>query len=182
MFRKIVLTVSLVLLIALVSSALVQSSRKAGDVDLGGNHVTNDTGNMPRLKPVPTNTTGAQKHNHDPNPAREASTGGAAGTNAGLFQLLPLDHTAPTAGQPVDFSWSDVETAVRYRLEVEAAYGKVIFSTELMRGVRACRVPSWRLDGQDGVRWRVIALDQEGAPIAETTWRILLPLSSECEN
>ncbi|MGH7496994.1 MAG: hypothetical protein ACREOO_31985 [bacterium] len=103
-------------------------------------------------------------------------------TNARLVQLLPLDHTAPIAGQPVDFSWTEVEAAARYRLEVEVTYGKMIMSAVLPRGVRAYRVPFWRLDGQDGVRWRVVALDQGGKLITETPWRILLPLSSECED
>lgn len=102
-------------------------------------------------------------------------------TNARLLPLLPLDNTSPIAGRYVDFSWSEIDSAARYRLELEDTHGASVFSMMLSRGLGTHRVPSSQLDGRDNLRWRVVALDQAGRLLAETSWRTLLPLSSECE-
>lgn len=176
------MAVSFIVLIALVSSTFVESSRKLSGEGCRGDKIPRHAGAVPRLDPVPVDSNGAEMHNQQLDHERGSPQGAREGANARLLQLLPLDHTTPIAGQTLDFSWTEIETAAQYRLEVEVAYGKIIFSTVLPSGIRAHRVPSWKLDGQDGMRWRVVALDQKGKPIADTPWRILLPLSSECEN
>jgi hypothetical protein len=98
-----------------------------------------------------------------------------------LSPLLPLDNASPLAGGNVEFSWSKTEAAARYRLEVEDMRGKTVLTETLPRGVENHRVPSSQLDAPGNMRWRVVALDRTGNPLAETTWRTLLPLSSECE-
>jgi len=102
-------------------------------------------------------------------------------TSARLLPLLPLDQTSPVAGSHVDFSWLEIASADRYRLEVEETNGKAVLSMLLSRGVGIHRVPSSQLDAPGNLRWRVVALDQAGKSLAETAWRTLLPLSSECE-
>jgi len=102
-------------------------------------------------------------------------------TSARLLPLLPLDHTSPIAGSHVDFSWSAIAPADRYRLEVEEANGNAMLSLLLPRGVGIHRMPSSQLDARGDLRWRVVALDHAGKQIAETPWRTLLPLSSICE-
>jgi len=102
-------------------------------------------------------------------------------TSARLLPLLPLDQISPVAGSHVDFSWSAIASADRYRLEVEEANGKTILSQLLSRSVDHHRVPSAQLDARENLRWRVVALDPAGKQIAETPWRTLRPLSSVCE-
>jgi hypothetical protein len=104
-----------------------------------------------------------------------------ASTSVGLSPLLPLDNASPMAGRNMDFSWSEIGSATRYRLEVEDVQGKAVFTATLPRGVGIHRVPASRLDASGNMRWRVVALDPAGKPLAETAWRTLLPLSSECE-
>lgn len=113
------------------------------------------------------------------NPAPEKNP--AVPASARLLPLLPLDNASPIAGRNVDFSWSETDSAARYRLEVEDTHGKAILTEILPHGVGIHRVPSSLLDGPTHLRWRVVALDQAGNPLAETAWRTLLPLSSECE-
>ncbi len=95
--------------------------------------------------------------------------------------MLPLDNTSPIAGRYVDFSWAEIDSAAHYRLEVEDAHGKAVLSVRLSGGVGTHRVPSSLLGAPTNLRWRVVVLDQAGKLLAETTWRTLLPLSSECE-
>lgn len=103
-------------------------------------------------------------------------------TSARFLPLLPLDQASPVAGSHVDFSWSELASADRYRLEVEEANGKAMLSVLLSRGVGSHRVPSAQLDARGNLRWRVVALDPAGKQIEATPWRrTLLPLSSICE-
>ncbi len=111
----------------------------------------------------------------------ESEKNSAAPASAKLLPLLPLDNASPIAGRAVDFSWSEIDSAARYRLEVEDAHSKAILSEMLPHDVGTHRVPSSQLDAPTNLRWRVVALDRAGKPLAETPWRTLLPLSSECE-
>jgi hypothetical protein len=60
-------------------------------------------------------------------------------------------------------------------------HGKAILSEMLPHGVGIHHVPSAQLDAPTNLRWHVVALERTGKPLAETAWRTLLPLSSECE-
>ena len=105
----------------------------------------------------------------------------AAPVSAKLLPLLPLDNVSPIAGRNVEFSWSEIDSADRYRLEVEDTHGKAVLSAILPRDVGIHRVPASQLDAATNLRWRVVAFDRAGNSLAETAWRTLLPLSSECE-
>jgi hypothetical protein len=185
--RKTVFAVFLIFLITLAISTIVQSSRKLAGKIVQEAHATSDTAATlvtdPRSEHVLMGSAGAQMSTANSDHEREPRKESGALTNVRLSPLQPLDHAVLIAGQPVvDFSWSEIESAARYRLEVEEAQGKAVLSAVLLPGVGQYRVPSWRLDGRDQMRWRVVALDQQGQPIADTPWRILLPLSSDCEN
>jgi hypothetical protein len=64
---------------------------------------------------------------------------------------------------------------------VEDAQGKAVLCEMLSHGVGTHCVPASRVDAPSNLRWRVVALDRTGKSLAETPWRTLLPLSSECE-
>lgn len=102
-----------------------------------------------------------------------------ATTKVKFLPLLPRDNTSLIAGENMNFSWMEIESATRYRLEVEDAAGKSILSAESEIGTY--RMPSWKLEGRGNLRWRVVAIDQTGKMIGETPRRTLLPLSSVCE-
>src|SRR5262245_34230481 len=114
MLRRSILATSLIILIALVSSTLVQPSRRPPREGLRGDNISRNASAVPRIEPVPTASTGAAVHGQDPDHERQSPKGAIEGTNASLLQLLPLDQTAPIAGQPVDFSWTETATAARY--------------------------------------------------------------------
>ncbi len=102
-----------------------------------------------------------------------------ASTNIKFLPLLPVDNFSPIAGEDMNFNWTEIASAARYRLEVEDGEGKSILSAETEIGTY--HVPSWKLEGRDSLRWRIVAFDQAGKMIGETPWRALLPLSSVCE-
>jgi hypothetical protein len=127
------------------------------------------------------NFAAALPNSDDPGRKSEPEKNPVASASAKLMPLLPLDNTSPIAGGQVDFSWSEMDSAARYRLEAEDAHGKAVLSEMLPHGVGTHRMPAALLDAPTPLRWRVVAFDQAGKPLAETAWRILLPLSSECE-
>ena len=92
-----------------------------------------------------------------------------------LLQLLPDDQVLLAPDRPVDFKWSLIAPAATYRLEVADLQGNPIISAIVLSGVGTYRAPSWLKDRvRDTVaRWRVVAFDQAGRPIAETDWRSL---------
>lgn len=92
-----------------------------------------------------------------------------------LALLWPVENGAHSRDRPVDFSWTDIEQAAFYRLEVGDAQGRAIFSALVLSGTRTYRAPAWLKDraGDGNLRWRVIALDQNGSSISETPWRAL---------
>lgn len=103
-----------------------------------------------------------------------ASSGQPAAPAGGkLAQLLPAENSTLPADGPVDFSWSETKGAAFYRLEVEDAQGRAVLSAVLSPGVGAYRAPSWLKEKITDamLRWRVAALDQAGAQIAETPWQ-----------
>lgn len=99
--------------------------------------------------------------------------------NVTLTLLTPDDKAIVPADQPVDFTWSQIESAAIYRLEIEDLQGAEIISAVLraqaaMRGNTVTyRAPSWfKNKAANGVmQWRVIALGKTGTPIAQTSWR-----------
>jgi hypothetical protein len=114
------------------------------------------------------------------NPAPEKNR--TASTNGKLLPLLPLDHTSPIAGHTVEFSWTKIDTAAQYRLEIEEVNGKVVLTGAMPSNTKSHGVPSSQIYSSKDLRWRVVALTQAGNMIAETAWRILLSPSSECED
>lgn len=99
---------------------------------------------------------------------------GAQPTNA-LTLLRPVESEARLADRPVDFTWTELERATFYRLEIEDAQGRSVLSALLPLGRRTYRAPAWLKDkmGDGNLRWRVSALDQTGNSISETPWRTL---------
>lgn len=102
-------------------------------------------------------------------------SGPASQGTAKLALVLPVENGIGELDKPIDFSWSEAEQAALYRLEVTGAEGNAIMSAVVLPGVGTYRAPSWLKDrSADGMlRWRVLALDQNGATIIETPWRAL---------
>ena len=92
-----------------------------------------------------------------------------------LALILPDDRAVFERGQTVEFSWTDVQTARFYRLEVETLDGKPILSALLLPGTSHYQPPPWIREREAGaiLRWRVVALDEKGAVAMETAWRSL---------
>jgi hypothetical protein len=92
-----------------------------------------------------------------------------------LALLSPLENETRFWRKPVDFSWTETEQAAFYRLEVTDAQGRAICSALMPSGTRTYRAPGWLKErsGDGNLRWRVIALDQSGKSIGQTSWRTL---------
>jgi hypothetical protein len=105
-------------------------------------------------------------------------TGGEAHVdqfNAVDYQLAPADQTAVGERQSILFTWPAVAQTKYYRLTVENSSGVEILSAVLLRDTRSYRAPSWlmRDAGTDVVKWRVSAIDANGATLNETPVRSL---------
>lgn len=114
-----------------------------------------------------------------PMPVLRYVVGGGDNTNSvakpGQFALvLPRDGATARAAQPIDFVWAASPQAVFYRLEITDVNEKPILSAVLKTGVLTYRAPSWFKDkaGTQTLRWRVVALDQQGNRVAETERRV----------
>ncbi len=90
-----------------------------------------------------------------------------------FLSLLPKDGTTLPANQIAEFVWSENPQAKLYRLEIEDDNGKLIHSAVLKAPVQTYRAPSWlkAKAGDGALRWRVIALDQQGKTIGGTSRR-----------
>jgi len=104
----------------------------------------------------------------------------AAGSKS-LGLLSPDESAVVSVSKPIDFSWSEVEGAAYYRLELEYTSGDLLLSAVVPQGGAGFyRAPSWigekALKGGRGpaeIRWRVRAFDERGKMLIETSPRLL---------
>ncbi len=116
-----------------------------------------------------------------PLPALRYIVGGAtseaavAGLPAGLALALPADNARVPRDRPLAFTWTEVDQAAFYRLEIETVDARHVLSALVERGTGTYRAPSWLKDraGDGRVRWRVAALSATGKEIRITPWRNL---------
>jgi hypothetical protein len=96
-----------------------------------------------------------------------------ASVKSQFLLLLPIDGTTFPLAQIAEFSWSEAPRAQLYRLEIEDQSQKVILSAVLKSTVRNYRAPSWLKDKDSNgtLRWRVVALDQQGQRVSATEAR-----------
>jgi len=105
-----------------------------------------------------------------------ASTGQRVGqTGTQLSLLAPGDNTDHPGNASLDFTWSGIEDAAFYRLEIHDAQDKLILSAMLLSAIRTYRAPSWLKDklGDGILRWRVVGLDKGGKQLSESPTRRL---------
>ncbi len=87
--------------------------------------------------------------------------------------LLPREGATLPGNQPIDFAWGEMPQAVFYRLEVEDANGVALLSAVVKSEVTRYRAPSFfkQQVGTRGLRYRVIALDAQGAKLTVSETR-----------
>ncbi len=100
---------------------------------------------------------------------------GQPGDNIALRLLTPAENALIAAGQPIDFSWTQVNGAALYQLEIADRSGQVVLSALLQPPTLNYRAPSWLRETVvgDGLQWRISVLDQTGAKTVVTPWRHL---------
>jgi hypothetical protein len=98
-----------------------------------------------------------------------------ARTTSELLQLAPDDQVVLTPESPIKFTWSQIDNAATYHLELQDLQSNPLLSAVLIAGTVSYRAPPWLRDrvGPVIARWRVIAFDRQGAQIAATNWRSL---------
>jgi hypothetical protein len=106
------------------------------------------------------------------------SNGTGPGTGTGVVgprAVSPEDNSEARSGDTLDFQWSDGEGAAFYRIDIADLRERIVLSAIFPPGVGKYRAPSWLKDKvKDGLRWRVVALDEGGSVTAETPWRKLI--------
>ncbi|PWT95589.1 MAG: hypothetical protein C5B55_01095 [Blastocatellia bacterium] len=102
--------------------------------------------------------------------------GNAAGTSVpgALTLVSPKEAEELDSSKAVEFTWSAVDKAASYRLEITTLQGTPILSAILVDQV-SYHCPSWFKDRVAGsvIRWKVEAYDAQRNQIAETDWRNL---------
>lgn len=95
-----------------------------------------------------------------------------------LALLAPAEGATALPGRPLDFSWTQIDGALTYRLEIGMAGdpgSEPLFSAVLQQGIGVYRAPPFvaaRLaDGP--LRWRVVAVGPEGDEVTASAWRTL---------
>ena len=99
---------------------------------------------------------------------------GLASANVSQLVLIgPKDSEELDKSTPVDFSWTVIEGASSYRLEIRDLQDAPLFSAIMVGSTSNYQAPSWLKDkvGAAVVHWRVSAFDDERKLIAETDWR-----------
>lgn len=92
------------------------------------------------------------------------------------LQLIgPDDKATVGPNNHVDFTWSRLQDAKTYRLEVEDLQSTPVLSAILATTTTVYRAPSWLAQrvGDRIVRWRVVAFDSDGKELGNTEWRVL---------
>lgn len=106
----------------------------------------------------------------------DVASAGVPGTRLRL--LDPAEEAAATAaqGRSVVFSWSQVASAVLYRLQVRGADEAELLSAVVQAGTASYAAPPFLTEGRSGevLEWRVAALDGEGGVVEQTQWRRLV--------
>lgn len=92
----------------------------------------------------------------------------------GFAALTPEDDSIAPDDKPATFGWTAFENAALYRLEIENEKGELILSSVLPAERRIYRAPSWLKEKAKVVRWRVVALKEDGNKLSETKQRTLV--------
>lgn len=101
---------------------------------------------------------------------------GVAAAVTGFGLVSPRDGAELSSGEPQSFAWTQTRNAHLYRLEIgtdEAA--APLFTAVVQQGIGLYRPPAWVLEqnASQTLRWRVVALDTEGAEVASTPWQVI---------
>ncbi len=91
-----------------------------------------------------------------------------------FMALTPQDEITADNDKPITFGWTAFEKASLYRLEIENEKGELILSAMLPSDRRIYRAPSWLKEKASTVRWRVVALKEDGGKLGETKPRTLV--------
>lgn len=99
--------------------------------------------------------------------AQEAVTPGT------LTLLLPGEGVEVSTGLPVNFSWLTIPEASAYRLELRSGTATILNAVVGAR-TAAYTAPPWILkESGETLRWRIVAMDSLGRPVARSDWRHL---------
>jgi len=101
------------------------------------------------------------------------STPPAAVHAGGVTLLTPDETTTVPAGGQLDLTWRDNSGAVLYRVEMQNSTGEIVGAALVQPGTGVYRVPPFIRDKitDKRIRWRVVALDQQGQATGASVWR-----------
>ena len=84
---------------------------------------------------------------------------------------MPWADAVLSVENPLHFSWSQVEGASLYRLEI-AQDAEVVFAALVAAGSNSYSAPPWIKErAGKTLRWRVLALNHIGAVVAVSPWQ-----------
>ena len=98
-----------------------------------------------------------------------------ATAEAGDFALLqPVADAQLAMTGNLTFRWSSFADVGFYRLEITGSDTRPVISALLPSSASAYVAPDWLRDraGREGIRWRVVALAEDGSALARTAWRV----------
>jgi len=149
----------------------IEASEDADSQSNAGNGVVNAGGVAGFPMPVLRYYVGAGGNNISvvPNPTDDNSI-----APIGFTALTPEDESVADNTKPTIFGWTQFEKAVLYRLEIENEKGELILSAMIPAEKRIYNAPSWLKEKANTIRWRVVALKEDGGKLGETKPRTLV--------
>ncbi len=92
-----------------------------------------------------------------------------------LEQVFPPDNYVANVNEPLKFSWTEIENASLFQIQIEESGKKKVLSALLKPGEGVYSAPPWLKDKaqSDDLRWRIRALDSGGREIEKSKWRKL---------
>lgn len=105
---------------------------------------------------------------------RVGASADAAGEAGGFRLLGPAPDAELLETGNLTFRWSTLADAVFYRLEITGPDIRPVISALLPSSVSSYQAPDWLREraGGAGLRWRVEAVDETGATLTRTAWRV----------
>ena len=150
----------------------IEASEDAESQSNTSNGVVNSGGAAGFAMPVLRYYVGGSSGNQTISVVEDAADNSSSLT--GFTALTPEDESVASDDKPATFGWTAFEKASLYRLEIQNEKGELILSSMLPAEKRIYRAPSWLKDKAKVIRWRVIALKEDGSKLGETKERTLV--------
>jgi hypothetical protein len=90
-----------------------------------------------------------------------------------LELIFPPNNHVASDEMPLKFTWTEIENASLFQIQIEDSEGKEVLSALLKPGEGVYSAPPWLKDKtkSENLKWRIRAVDNSGREIERSKWR-----------